>query len=86
VIDATGTPIPDDRLSIDFMSRARVPHDMSGRRRVRLSERHAMEGGIRCPACGRFNALTDIASTGHCCGQRTEHCDATLALDLVVDP
>jgi hypothetical protein len=45
-----------------------------------------MEGGVRCPGCGRFNSLGDIVSTGRCRGWTVDDCRMGLALDLVVDP
>jgi hypothetical protein len=58
---------------------------MGRQRRIRISERHAMEGGVRCPGCGRFNALSDIVTTGACRGRLADDCGASLALDLVVE-
>jgi hypothetical protein len=55
-------------------------------RRVRLNERDGMEGGVRCPCCGRYNSFGDIVATGTCRGGAAGDCEASLALDLVVDP
>jgi hypothetical protein len=53
---------------------------MTGDRRLRLSERHGMEGGVRCPDCGRYNSFGTIVATGAC---GAVDCDAGLALELV---
>lgn len=45
-----------------------------------------MEGGVRCPDCGRFNSLSDIVAMGCCRGRVADDCAAALALDLVVHP
>jgi hypothetical protein len=50
-----------------------------GERRFRLSEEEAMEGGVRCPGCGRYACFGDIVATGRCAGCATEW-----GLDLVV--
>jgi transcription initiation factor IIE alpha subunit len=57
---------------------------MSADCRVRLTEEHAMENGVRCPYCGWYNSLSDIVSVGECRGRRFDECEASLALDLVV--
>jgi hypothetical protein len=54
---------------------------MAARRRLRLSERHGMEGGVQCPDCGRFNSFGSIVATGTC--QNVEGCGTGLALELV---
>jgi len=43
-----------------------------------------MEGGVRCPRCGRYTSFGDIIATGACSGVVRDDCDATLSLDLVV--
>ncbi|MGM0590825.1 MAG: hypothetical protein ACQETI_04200 [Halobacteriota archaeon] len=61
---------------------------MGGKWRVRLSEIDAMERGVRCPNCGKYNSFGDIIATGHCRGAYHDSgsCTARLALDLVIDP
>jgi hypothetical protein len=52
-----------------------------GGKRIRRSvgEMEAMEGGVRCPLCGRYACFGDVVSTGRC-----EGCAAQWGLDLVV--
>ena len=53
-----------------------------GERRFRLTEEEAMEGGVRCPGCGRYACFGDVVATGRCAG-----CATQWGLDLVVyDP
>jgi hypothetical protein len=58
---------------------------MSDRRRIRLSERDAMEGGIRCPNCGTYTSFVDILATERCRGVLSGDCEIRLSLDLVVE-
>ncbi|WP_380681405.1 hypothetical protein [Salinigranum sp. GCM10025319] len=58
---------------------------MSHRRRIRLSERDAMEGGIRCPNCGSYTSFVDILATERCRGVLSGECELRLSLDLVVE-
>jgi hypothetical protein len=58
---------------------------MSHRRRIRLSERDAMEGGIRCPNCGSYTSFVDILATERCRGVLSGDCEIQLSLDLVVE-
>jgi hypothetical protein len=55
---------------------------MSGTRRLRLSERDGMEGGVRCPECGSYTSFGDVLATGRCSGRRHDGCDVTLDLEL----
>lgn len=55
-------------------------------RRIRLTERDGMEGGINCPQCGTYTSFGDIIATGRC--RRAWEgggCEARLAIDLVVE-
>lgn len=54
-------------------------------RRIALGEPDGMEGGIRCPSCGRFATFVDIMATGGCGGGGSTDCDASLRLDLVLE-
>ncbi|UVE51342.1 hypothetical protein KU306_05540 [Haloferax larsenii] len=54
---------------------------MAGEQRVRLSERDAMEMGIRCPNCGTYTSFGDILATGQCRGMG---CVSGLELELVI--
>lgn len=57
---------------------------MEGVRRLRLSERDAMEGGVRCPDCGSDTSFGDVLATGRCRGRRNERCEVTLELELIL--
>ena len=60
---------------------------MDTARRIRLTERDAVEGGVRCPGCGHYTTFGDIIATGGCGGGewRGGDCEAELALELVFD-
>jgi hypothetical protein len=57
---------------------------MAVERRIRLDERHSMEGGLRCPVCGSYTSIRDVIATGQCRGGLRGQCAADLAIDLVV--
>ena len=57
---------------------------MGGVRRLRLTERDGMEGGVRCPGCGSYTSFGDVLATGRCSGRRHEGCDARLELELIL--
>jgi hypothetical protein len=57
---------------------------MAVEQRIRLEERHGMEGGLRCPMCGSYTSIRDIIATGRCRGGLNGRCAARLAIDLVV--
>jgi hypothetical protein len=59
---------------------------MNNQRRVRLTEREGMEGGVTCPGCGRYNSFGDVIAVGRCRGVMVDACETSLALELVVDP
>jgi hypothetical protein len=58
---------------------------MTDRHRIRLSERDAMEGGVRCPNCGSYTSFVDILATERCRGASAAACGTRLSLDLVVE-
>ena len=46
-----------------------------------------MEGGVRCPNCGGYNAFGDIIATGQCRNaweSGSRECVTELELDLIV--
>lgn len=55
--------------------------------RITLTERDAVEGGVRCPGCGHYAAFDDIIATGSCSGGawRGGECDTEMAIQLVVN-
>ncbi|WP_411965073.1 hypothetical protein [Haloferax sp. YSMS24] len=57
---------------------------MVDERRVRLTERDAMEMGIRCPNCDTYTSFGDILATGQCRGE-WKGCTTELELELVVN-
>ena len=59
----------------------------SDERHIRLTEEDAVEGGVRCPNCGGYNAFGDIVATGQCRNaweSNSRECVTGLELDLVV--
>jgi hypothetical protein len=58
---------------------------MADRRRIRLSEDDAMEGGVRCPNCSSYTSFTDVLATSQCRGAWRGDCQTRLWLDLVIE-
>lgn len=60
---------------------------MEASRRIPLTERDTVEGGILCPGCGHYAALSDIIATGGCSYGvwRGGDCRTRMSIELVID-